>query len=53
MKKIVIFGIGQYWKLRKVCLEQDNEIVAFLDNKKKGTTLDGYQVVSPEQISGF
>lgn len=50
--KIVIFGIGEFYRKNKKSIAQNDVIVAFLDNNEKvqGETREGIRIHSPVQI---
>lgn len=54
MKKLIIFGTGDYYKKNKESLNND-EILAFADNneKKIGEILDGKKIINPVNINKF
>lgn len=53
--RIVVFGVGKYYKKRKKNIPGNIEIVAFIDNNSKiwGNTIDGIKVYRPNQIFQF
>lgn len=53
--KIVVFGVGKYYKKRKKNIPEDIEIVAFIDNNSKvwGNTINGIKIYNPNQIFQF
>lgn len=53
--KIIIFGVGEYYKKRKKYISENVEIIAFIDNNSKiwGNTIDGIKVYRPNQIFQF
>ncbi len=55
--KIIIFGVGNYYQKRKKELAtfKQMEVIAFSDNNETlwGKEVDGFQVISPDQIKNF
>lgn len=53
MKKVVLFGAGEYYQKYKKYIE--DEIIAICDNakEKKGKIIDGHIVISPDEIMHY
>lgn len=53
--RIVVFGVGKFYKNRKQKLLDNAEIVAFIDNNCSlwGTIIDGVKVYSPEEVNSI
>ena len=54
MLKYVLFGTGDYYQRFRHWFEE-RKVVAILDNDvtKQGTTIDGYSVIAPDQITEY
>ncbi|MCR5546831.1 MAG: glycosyltransferase family 4 protein [Lachnospiraceae bacterium] len=53
--RIVIFGVGQYYKNRKRQLEElgnEVQIVCFIDNNSIVNQMDGYPILKPYELNG-
>lgn len=53
--KVIIFGTGAFYRMRREKIESKAEIVAFIDNNTEiqGTYVDGKLVSAPENIHEF
>lgn len=53
--KIVVFGMGTYYKRDRDKFGRDSELVAFLDNNRglQGQMLDGIPIYAPDEIFGI
>lgn len=57
MEKIIVFGVGSYFKYKRKELEKKYEIYAFIDNTLKGTEIEeienGKYMYSPKNIENL
>jgi len=56
MEKIVVFGCGRYWKLKKEKIMQTYEIVAHIDNMVKpgeSSVVNGIPVYNPKDVDMY
>lgn len=53
--KVVVFGVGEYYQNRKSKLEDNSDIVAYLDNNPDlwGESIDGVKIYAPSDIHKF
>ena len=53
-RKYVLFGTGDYYK-RYIHWFKKEDVVALMDNdrQKQGQKLDGYPVISPQEIQNI
>ena len=53
MKKILVFGIGGYFRKNEKAIKEEYEVIGYIDNYKNGEFYEGKVIIKPEQIREY